>query len=164
MDNHITAMGSQPLKFKTDVAMMGKLGYDVKVNELSPKDLAFSQNAVAIYNSIKDIIWHGQQYRLQDPYENSVASLAYVNEQQTTAIVFNYYVSTLISPAITIPIKLKGLDASKKYKIEEINQYPGSRPYIDKDKIYTGDFLMKIGFNPQADARRTSVVLKVTAI
>jgi alpha-galactosidase len=164
MDNHITAMGSQPLKFKTDVAMMGKLGYDVKVNELSPKDLAFSQNAVAIYNSIKDIIWHGQQYRLQDPYENSVASVAYVNEQQTTAIVFNYYVSTLISPAITIPIKLKGLDASRKYKIEEINQYPGSRPYIDKDKTYTGDFLMKIGFNPQADARRTSVVLKVTAM
>ncbi|MCS3736484.1 alpha-galactosidase [Mucilaginibacter dorajii] len=164
MDNHITAMGSQPLKFKTDVAMMGKLGYDVKVNELSPKDLSFSQNAVAVYNSIKDIIWHGQQYRLQDPYENSVASVAYVNEQQTTAIVFNYYVSTLISPAITIPIKLKGLDASKKYKIEEINQYPGSRSYIDKDKVYSGDFLMKIGFNPQVDARRTSVVLKVTAI
>ncbi|WP_290305722.1 alpha-galactosidase [Mucilaginibacter flavus] len=164
MDNHVTAMGRQPIKFKTDVAMMGKLGYDVRVNELSPKDLAFSQNAVAIYNSIKDIIWHGQQYRLQDPYENSVASVAYVNEQQTTAIVFNYYVSTLLSAAITIPIKLKGLDPTKKYRIEEINQYPNSRSYIDKNKTYSGDFLMKIGFNPQADARRTSVVLKVTAI
>ncbi|RYF98758.1 MAG: alpha-galactosidase, partial [Chitinophagaceae bacterium] len=32
VDNHITDMGRQPIKFKTDVAMMGKLGYDVRVN------------------------------------------------------------------------------------------------------------------------------------
>ena len=46
-DNHVTDMGNQPIKFKTDVAMMGKLGYDVRVNELSKNDLLFSQNAVA---------------------------------------------------------------------------------------------------------------------
>lgn len=61
IDNHITDMGKQPIKFKTDVAMMGKLGYDVRVNDLSKNDLLFSQDAVKTYNSFKDIIWHSQQ-------------------------------------------------------------------------------------------------------
>lgn len=162
VDNHVTDMGKQPIKFKTDVAMMGKLGYDVKVNELEEKDLIFSQNAVKTYNSIKDIVWHGQQYRLQDPYENKVASISYVNESRDTAIVFNYYVSTLYNAKNAIPIKLKGLDANKTYKIEEINLYPDTKSPIDNQRVYSGDFLMTVGFNPEADANRTSVVLKVS--
>ena len=164
MDNHITDMGKQPIKFKTDVAMMGKLGYDVRVNELSKNDLLFSQNAVKTYNGFKDIIWHGQQYRLQDPYENKIASIAYVNESKDQAIIFNYYVATLFTNGVILPIKLKGLDSAKRYKIEEINLYPGVKSPIDSTKVYSGDFLMKVGFNPEANAYRNSVVLKIQAI
>lgn len=163
VDNHITDMGKQPIKFKTDVAMMGKLGYDVRVNELSKNDLLFSQNAVQTYNSFKDIVWHGQQYRLQDPYENKIASIAYVDETQNQAVIFNYYVATLFTNGVILPIKLKGLDPVKKYKIEEINLYPNTKSPVDKEKLYSGDFLMKIGFNPEVNSNRTSVVLKVQA-
>ncbi|WP_175632489.1 alpha-galactosidase [Pedobacter ghigonis] len=163
VDNHITDMGKQPIKFKTDVAMMGKLGYDVRVNELSKNDLLFSQHAVQNYNSFKDIVWHGQQYRLQDPYENKIASIAYVNDNKDQAVVFNYYVATLFTNGVILPIKLKGLDPAKKYKIEEINLYPNTKSPIDKEQVYSGDFLMTIGFNPEVNSYRTSVVLKVTA-
>lgn len=162
LDNHITDMGKQPIKFKTDVAMMGKLGYDVRVNELSENDLKFSQAAVKLYNNIKDIIWHGQQYRLQDPYENSVAAMAYVNDNQTTALIFNYYVANLFTNAIAMPIKLKGLNPGLKYRVEEINMYPGTQSPIDDKILYSGDFLMKVGYNPEVNVRRTSVVLKLT--
>ena len=164
VDNHVTDMGKQPIKFKTDVAMMGKLGYDVKVNELDEKELLFSQNAVKIYNSIKDIVWHGQQYRLQDPYENKVAAISYVSETRDTAIIFNYYVSTLYNAKNAISIKLKGLDPDKMYKIEEVNLYPGTTSPIDSQRSYSGDFLMTVGINPEADAGRTSVVLKVMTL
>ena len=164
VDNHITDMGKQPIKFKTDVAMMGKLGYDVRVNELSETDLLFSQNAVQTYNSFKDIVWHGQQYRLQNPYENKIASIAYVNDTKDHAIVFNYHVATLFTNGVILPIKLKGLDAAKKYKIEEINLYPGTKSPIDSSKVYSGDFLMKVGFNPEVNANRTSVVLRIKSI
>jgi len=164
VDNHITDMGKQPIKFKTDVAMMGKLGYDVRVNELSKNDLLFSQNAVQTYNSFKDIVWHGQQYRLQDPYENKIASIAYVDESQNQAVIFNYYVATLFTNGVILPIKLKGLDSAKKYKIEEINLYPNTKSPIDKEKVYSGDFLMKVGFNPEVNSNRTSVILKVQAL
>ncbi|KIA96987.1 alpha-galactosidase [Pedobacter kyungheensis] len=163
VDNHITDMGKQPIKFKTDVAMMGKLGYDVRVNELSKNDLLFSQNAVQTYNNFKDIVWHGQQYRLQDPYENKIASIAYVDEAQNQVVIFNYYVATLFTNGVILPIKLKGLDPAKKYKIEEINLYPNTKSPIDKEKVYSGDFLMKVGFNPEVNSNRTSVVLKVQA-
>ena len=164
VDNHVTDMGKQPIKFKTDVAMMGKLGYDVKVNELDEKELLFSQNAVKTYNVIKDIIWHGQQYRLQDPYENKVAAISYVSETRDTAIIFNYYVSTLYNAKNSIPIKLKGLDPDKMYKIEEINLYPGTTSPIDSQRSYSGDFLMTVGINPEADVNRASVVLKAIAL
>jgi alpha-galactosidase len=164
IDNHITDMGKQPVKFKTDVAMMGKLGYDVRVNELSEADLLFSQNAVQTYNRFKDIVWHGQQYRLQDPYENKIASIAYVNDTKDQAIVFNYHVATLFTNGVILPIKLKGLDAGKKYQIEEINLYPGTKSPIDSSKVYSGDFLMKVGFNPEANANRTSVVLRIKSL
>ncbi|ETZ22062.1 hypothetical protein N824_24370 [Pedobacter sp. V48] len=164
VDNHVTDMGKQPIKFKTDVAMMGKLGYDVKVNELDEKELLFSQNAVKTYNGIKNIVWHGQQYRLQDPYENKVAAISYVSQARDSAIIFNYYVSTLYNAKNFIPIKLKGLDPDKMYRIEEINLYPGTRSPIDSQRSYSGDFLMTVGINPEADAVRTSVVLKVIAL
>lgn len=164
VDNHVTDMGNQPIKFKTDVAMMGKLGFDVKVHELSEKELLFSQNAVKTYNGFKDIVWHGQQYRLQDPYQNDVASISYVNDAKDSAVVFNYYMATRNATKQALPIPLKGLDANKRYKIEEINLYPGTKSPIDSSKVYSGDFLMSIGLNPEVNDRRTSVVLRITSV
>ena len=164
VDNHVTDMGSQPIKFKTDVAMMGKLGYDVKVHELSEKDLLFSQEAVKNYNGFKNLVWHGQQYRLQDPYQNDVAAIAYVDDAKDHALVFNYFMATRNTSRQAIPIRLKGLDGNKRYKLEEINLYPGTKSPIDSTKVYSGDFLMNIGFNPEVNDRRTSVVLQITAV
>ncbi|MFD1002639.1 alpha-galactosidase, partial [Ohtaekwangia kribbensis] len=41
--NHVTEWGKQPLKFRVDVAMMGKLGFDIVVHDLPEKDLKFCQ-------------------------------------------------------------------------------------------------------------------------
>lgn len=163
VDNHVTDMGKQPIKFKTDVAMMGKLGYDVRVNELSKDDLAFSKIAVRDYNEFKQTVWHGQQFRLQNPYENDVAAIAYVNEAKNEAVVFNYFVATRNATRQAIPIKLKGLNPQVRYKIQEVSLYPNMRSPIDSTKTYSGDFLMKVGFNPEVNDRRASVVLKLTA-
>ncbi len=164
VDNHITDMGQQSLKFKTDVAMMGKLGYDLRVNELSANELAFSQQSTKLYSKIKDMIWHGDQYRLQNPYDNNVAAVAYVDTNQSKAIVFNYWMSPQLQANASIPIKMEGLDPQKKYNIEEVNLFPGSKSPIASDRQYSGEFLMKVGYNPEVSARRTSVILLLTAV
>jgi alpha-galactosidase len=159
--NHVTDWGKQPLKYRTDVAMMGKLGYDIVVSKLSPKDLEFSQKAVKTYDSIKNIIWHGDLYRLADPFENPFASLMYVNETKDKAVMFNYLTSNRYGNGSLSPVKLKGLHPDKKYKIRELNVYQESRFSIRPNTTYSGDYLMTVGFNPGVNANRTSVVLEI---
>jgi alpha-galactosidase len=162
--NHVTNWGKQPLKFRTDVAMMGKLGFDIPVSKLNEKDLDFCQNAVRNYDSIKSIIYQGDQFRLSNPWDNSVATIIYVNEEKTSSVMFNYLVNDRFAAGSKLPIRLKGLDASKKYRVKEINLYPGMRSTIDATKEYTGDFLMTVGINPDVNARRTSVILSIDAV
>ncbi|MDE1192329.1 MAG: alpha-galactosidase [Arachidicoccus sp.] len=162
--NHVTDWGQQPLKYRVDVAMMGKLGFDIPVSKLSEKDLAFCQSAVKIYNSFKNIVWHGDQYRLQSPWTNDVAAIIYVDSTKSSAVVFNYLVNNRYNTGSALPVHFKGLDANRKYKIKEINLYPGTHSTLKENAIYSGDFLMTVGFNPGVNADRPSVVLMVEEV
>lgn len=161
---HVTNWGKQPMKFKVDIAMMGKPGFDIVVSELPENDLKFCQGAMKNFNELKDVIWHGEQYRLADPKENDFAALMYVNRQGSKAVMFNYLVNNRYDMRSEAPVKLKGLVASKKYRIDEINLYPGTKSTLDPEQVVTGDFLMKIGYNPQVNTSRTSVVLVINEV
>ena len=162
--NHVTDWGKQPIKFRTDVAMMGKLGFDIVVSHLKADDLKYCQEAIKTYNVIKPIIWLGDQYRLANPKEGSVASMLYVNEARSKALMFSYLVNNRYDEGSKMPIKLKGLDLGKKYSIKELNLYPGTSSAIDSSKVYSGDFLMTIGFNPVVNSGRTSVILQIEEV
>lgn len=159
--NHVTDWGKQPIKFRVDVAMMGKLGFDIVVSKLSGDELKFCQDAIKNYNQLKDTIWHGEQYRLADPRKNSVASIMYIDEAKSSGVMFNYLVNNRYDEGSKLPIKLKGLDAAKRYTLKEINLYPGSNSSLDATKTYSGEFLMTIGYNPDVKAGRNSVVLQI---
>ena len=163
--NHVTDWGKQPIKFRTDVAMMGKLGYDIVVSKLTEPELKFSQEALKTYDRIKPVIWQGDQYRLASPYTGDVASIMYVSEARDRAIWFTYLTKNRYKAGSAAPIKLKGLNPDRQYKIQELNVYPGARSAINADSAaYSGNYLMTIGFNPQVNARRESVVLEVTEV
>ena len=163
--NHVTDWGKQSIKFRTDVAMMGKIGYDIVVSKLSEPELAFSQEALKTYDRIKTTIWQGDLFRLASPYTNDVASLAYVNDAKDKAVWFNYLVKNRYKAGSVAPIKLQGLNPAKRYKIQELNVYPGTRSAINADTTtYSGNYLMTIGFNPQVSTRRESVVLELTEV
>lgn len=162
--NHVTDWGKQPIKFRTDVAMMGKLGFDIVVSELKENDLKFCQDAVKGYDGLKQVIWQGDQYRLVNPHEQNMAALMYVDAAKSTAVMFNYLVNYRYGESSKAPIRLKGLDPNKKYKLEEINLYPGTQSTLKKDVVFSGDFLMNIGFNPEVNTGRTSVIVKIKEI
>ncbi len=159
--NHVTDWGKQPIKFRVDVAMMGKLGFDIVVSKLPENDLKFCQDAIKNYNNIKSIVWQGDQYRLANPREGEIASVMYVNEQKNAGVMFSYLVSNRYGAGSHLPVKLKGLDANKKYRLKEINLYPGNNSSLDASKVFTGDFLMTVGYNPDVNAGRASVVLQI---
>ena len=163
ISNHVTNWGKQPIKFKTDVAMMGKLGFDIVLDELNNDELKFCQEAIKSYNLLKNTIWQGTQFHLQDPWKNDAASLIFVDEKQNEAVMFTYLVNNRYGAGTTNPIVLKGLDSSKTYKVEEINIYPGTEAAV-VTKEYSGDFLMKVGVNPNVNQYHTSIVLKITTV
>ncbi len=162
-DCHVTNWGKQPIKFRVDVASMGKLGFDIVPSHRSPGDLQFCQEAVKNYDGFKDIVWHGTQYRLANPYEGPIMSMGYVNDDKSKAIVFTYLHSNRFSQtASPRPIKLAGLDPKKTYKIRELNVYPGTKSTIDGSASYTGEFLMNVGINPDVSISRSSVILEIS--
>ena len=76
---------------------------------------------------------------------------------------FNYLVNYRYDEGSKAPIRLKGLDPAKQYKVKEINLYPGTNSGVDENQTYTGDFLMKVGINPKVNSGRSSVVLQLDA-
>jgi alpha-galactosidase len=160
--NHITSWGKQSLKFRTDVAMMGKMGYDIQVNELSEKELKFSQDAIANYKRLSDIIWHGDLFRLISPYNENRAVLMYVDGTKKKAVLFSYTLNSRFGESFN-PVKLQGLDPEKVYKINEINIPDGigsGNPL--NGKSFSGDYLMKAGLNISSSSPLTSTVLELT--
>jgi alpha-galactosidase len=161
--NHITSWGKQSLKFKTDVAMMGKMGYDIQVNELTEKELKFSQDAIVNYKRLSDVIWHGDLYRLVSPYEENRAVLMYVSAAKTKAVLFNYTLNSRYGESFN-KVRLQGLDPAKTYKIQEINisNEGGRFGSSESGKSYTGDYLMKVGLNAGSASPLTSTVYEIT--
>ena len=78
MAAHVTSWGKQPVKFRTDVASMCKLGFDIRIHEMSQTDQQYCKEAVANFKRLDDVILDGDQYRLQSPYESQHLSLIHI--------------------------------------------------------------------------------------
>jgi alpha-galactosidase len=143
-------MGKQSLKFRTDVAMMGKMGYDIRTNNFTAPEMQFSNEAVATYKKINPVIWRGDQYRIISPYDGNRAVLMYVTENKNKAILFNYNLNTRRQDIFS-RVALQGLDPNKKYRLKEINLFPGTKSaQPDDDSLLSGEYLMSIGLNLSA--------------
>lgn len=87
--------------------------------ELSSEEAAFAKAAVEDYKRIRPIVQFGDLYRLASPYENSYASLLYVDEIKSMAVLFVLGLDRDGSFVDTLP--LSGLDPEAHYAIREIN-------------------------------------------
>ncbi|MES2276767.1 MAG: alpha-galactosidase [Bacteroidota bacterium] len=164
--NHITSWNKQAtLKFRTDVAMMGRMGYDIDVSKMTPAEVKFSHQAVENYMRLSPVIWQGDLYRLISPYDESRALLMYVSDKKDKAVLFSYILNVRYKEPYN-KVKLQGLDPQKQYKIEEINLVEGAKATIPENgKTYSGDYLMSVGISPAAGRaiERTSTVVEITA-
>jgi alpha-galactosidase len=78
---------------------------------------------------------------------------------------FNYLVSNRYeSTASPKPVVLKGLDPNKKYRIQEINLFGNQKSSLNSNAEYSGSYLMTVGYNPEVNSGRSSVILEIGAI
>ncbi len=165
VSSHVTSMGKQPIKFRTDVAMMGKMGYDIRVKNMTEQEIKFSNDAVRNYQRISDVIWFGDLYRLISPYDEPRAVLMYADKSKNRAVLFNYILNYRRKEYLG-KVKLDGLNPNTNYKIEEINMLPDTKSTLPENgKVLSGEYLMKVGLNLSAGkvAALTSSVIEITA-
>jgi alpha-galactosidase len=165
MAAHVTSWNHEAgIKFRVDVAMQCKLGFDINLKELSPRDQAFCKSAVATYNRVKNINFEGDQYRLVSPYEGNHTAVMYVSSSRQQALVYAYDIYPRFGES-SLPVLCQGLDPAKKYRVREINLMEGSRPGdAFNDKVYSGDYLMKVGLDVFTARKLHSRVLELEAI
>ncbi|TGE29159.1 alpha-galactosidase [Hymenobacter metallicola] len=164
--SHVTNWNRQhSIKFRTDVAMMGKLGYDLEVSKMTPQELLYSQQAVRDYKRLSPVIWQGDQYRLRSPYEGNQAAVLYVDEAKAKAVLFGYNLHTRSNEQV-LPVRLQGLDPARRYRVTEIGLMPDTKSELAANgHTYSGDYLMQVGiavgrYNAPA---LTSHMLELTA-
>lgn len=161
---HVTNLNrSASLKFRTDVSCMCRLGFDIDLKGLSPADYQFAKAATVRYQTLKPLILQGTQYRLLSPYESNHMAVDYVAPDFRKAVLFVYD----LHPRFREPlgkVRLQGLDANKMYRIEEINRMPDRESTMEcHEKVYSGDYLMKIGLNVLTAQQGSSHVFELTA-
>ena len=161
---HVTSWNKQTsIKFRTDVAMMGKLGFDIGLKELSADELAYCQTAVANYNRLKSAILEGDLFRLVSPYAGNHSSVMYVDKQQKQGVVFAFDIHPRYGEKL-IPVKLQGLNPDTYYEVKEINLMPGKRSTCEANgKRYSGDYLMKVGLPLFTTGQTQSRIIELNA-
>ena len=161
---HVTSWNKNTsVKFRTDVASMCKLGFDLGLKELNADEQTYCQNAVANWTRLKKVILDGDQYRLVSPYDGNHMSVMYTAPDKNKAVLYTYDIHPRYAEKL-LPVKLQGLDPSKRYKVKEINLMPNKKSNLGaNEKTYSGDYLMKIGINAFTTNQAFSRVIELTA-
>ncbi|MDR2057768.1 MAG: alpha-galactosidase [Dysgonamonadaceae bacterium] len=156
--NHQTGVTS-PIKFRFDVAMSGRLGMELQPGDIAGEDRIFARQAVENYKKIRSVVQLGDLYRIHSPYsEEAWATLAYVSKDKKESVLFAYSLKPHERTKY-LEIKLKGLDASKKYKLVELNAFNGHSSFDGNENVFTGEFLMKTGIYLNINRQYDSAVI-----
>lgn len=150
MGSHISAAPNHqtgrviPLKFRIDVAMSGRLGMEIQPKDMTDAEKEQCRLAISDYKRIRDVVQHGNLYRLQSPYDNKgVASLMYVSDNRDKAVLFWYKTETFAGQKLP-PTVLAGLAPDRSYKITELNRIDVV-PLAVEGKLFSGNLLMSNG-------------------
>ena len=152
-----------PIKYRTDVAMSGRLGMELQPRKMTDEEREQSRRAINDYKPLRELIQLGNLYRLISPYDNEgIASLMYTNDAKSKAVLFAYRVQYLYNMK-TPRIHLAGLDATKNYRLRELNVKVGSDPSPLNNKVFSGKLLMEQGLYLPLLKDYNSCVFELTA-
>lgn len=158
---HVTSWNKNAsVKFRTDVASMCKLGFDIGLKDLSEDELLYCKTAISNWKRLSSVILDGKQYRLVSPYKSAHMAVNYVSEDRRKAVLFAYDIYPRFKEKV-FPVKVQGLNPDKMYKVEEINLMPGCQSVLKmNNQVVSGDYLMKVGLEVFGDKSLQSCVIE----
>lgn len=161
---HVTTWNSSSsVKFRTDVAMMCKLGFDIKLTDMNRDEAAYCREAVKNYNRLKGVVLDGDQYRLVSPYDGNHTSTMYIAKDKARAVLFAFDLFPRYAEKMQ-PVRLQGLEADRMYRVKEINLMPGTRSSLrGNEQLFSGEYLMNVGLQVFTGRKMNSRVIEVVA-
>lgn len=121
-----------PLETRAVTAMAGSFGYELDLNTLSEEEKAEVAEQIVRFKKYGLLIHNGSYHRLSNPMEDKFAIWSFVSEDKKQVLVHGMIFRTEAN-MLRYPVRLRGLDAAKKYRLNETGQ------------IYTGKALMEAG-------------------
>ena len=141
--NHQTAR-VVPLKYRTDVAMSGRLGMEIQPKNMTDAEKEQTRRAIVDYKAVRPVIQQGDLYRLLSPYDRKgAASLMYVSPDKDDAVYFWWKTEQFVNQQLP-RVKMAGLDPDKLYKVTELNRVDHT-PLPYEGRTFTGAYLMSNG-------------------
>ena len=104
------------------------------MNNWSKNEIKLAKEKVIQYKKIREIIQHGDQYRLLPTWKGNLAAVEYVNKNKDKAVLFVFLHSQQFGEKV-LPVKLKGLISDALYQYRDGN----------KKVILSGKALEEIG-------------------
>ncbi len=100
------------------MAMSGNFGLELDVTKWTAKEKKEVAGYIARYKEIRPLVQFGDFHRLESPYDSDRASWMFVNGAQTEALLFMFQVKPFKKGVKAKPIRLRGLNPTKKYEIQ----------------------------------------------
>ncbi|MCQ2139994.1 MAG: alpha-galactosidase [Bacteroidales bacterium] len=150
MGSHISAVPNHQthlvtgIKYRTDIASSGRLGVELQPKQMTAEEKSTVSNAVENYKSFRDIIYEGDLYRLQSPYDGPDVANIYVSKDKKRAVLFVYHTDYVLKGFMP-QIRLQGLQDGASYKVTELNC--SKSVFWGNGKSFDTDYLQNFGLN-----------------
>jgi alpha-galactosidase len=167
---HVTRWdGAQDLAFAAAVAMSARFGFDLDPATLTPADAAVLRGAADAYRRFRDLVQHGDLYRLVSPEhgDGSRAALMFAEPAGGRAVVFAYQL-TPIDGAKEVAgggagprFRLVGLTPDVDYQVTGIDLRVGASGTPERR---SGDDLLAAGLDWPLETARTAAIWELSAL
>ena len=167
MSAHVTTWNKNAsIKFRTDVAMMGKLGFDIKLSDMSGDDLTYCQGGREELQTLAS----GHHGRRPLPSGISVRRYAQpcgqpvCQQRQEQGRSLRIRRISAATARRFCPYVWKDWMPARQYRVKEINLMPNQGSSLEgNDRVFSGDYLMKVGLNLLTGNKLYSRVVEITA-
>lgn len=145
-----------PLSTRANVAYFGTFGYELDLNQLTSEEIEKVKEQVRFMKDHRQLIHHGDLYRLISPFEGNDMGWIVVSKDQSSALAA-FYQCLNRSNQGWLRFRLAGLDPNRKYRVKThcgvdprycVGIIPGLKELLASlahEEEYYGDELMYTG-------------------
>ncbi len=165
---HVTAVPNcytgreTSLKFRFDVALMGRLGLELDPRTLTPADRTALRERIALAKRLRPIVQLGELYRLVSPFAGPDCAVLYRYGKQVLVLA---YTTERAYTDQQVALPLRGLNPRTRYRLEELAaDETGRHCLIPADVPLTGSYLLQRGLPLRWTRSHQSCVVLLTEV